>query len=247
MNTLVRMTKVAKVMTAVGLLSAATVASAQTVNSHYDTAQVVSTTPIFERVSVPRRECYPETVSGYEDRRVHGHHGHRGYQETQYDDRRYDRSPEVRYDDSPRVGAGTVVGAVIGGAIGRQFGNSSGGRDRGTAAGAILGAVIGSQVERDSRYAEANYDRGYERSNERNYRRAEYERVPVTRTVERCNTVTETREEIRGYNVTYRYQGRDYTTRMPYDPGSTIQVDVGVRPIRDGNRTQPAPSYNRTW
>ena len=38
------------------------------------------------------------------------------------------------------------------------------------------------------------------------------------RTVQRCRTVYDGRDEIVGYNVVYRYQGRDYTTRMAYDP-----------------------------
>jgi uncharacterized protein YcfJ len=31
-----------------------------------------------------------------------------------------------------------------------------------------------------------------------------------------------------GYDVVYRYQGREYTTFMPYDPGRTVKVRVQV-------------------
>jgi uncharacterized protein YcfJ len=229
---MIRMTQVAKALTvsvlAAGVFSVvySGTAVAQS-NSHYDTAQVVSATPVYERVATPRRECRAEEVTVYEERRVvHGHHGrHGGYREANYDDRSY----ETRYEDrshSAGPNAGTIIGAVIGGAIGRQMGNSQGGRDRGTVAGAVLGGVIGTQVARD-----AHSDRGYDDRDDRRYRHVEYERVPVTRTVDRCETVTDYREEIRGYDVTYRYNGRNYTSRMPYDPGSTIQVDVGVRPV----------------
>ncbi len=45
--------------------------------------------------------------------------------------------------------------------------------------------------------------------------------------VERCRTVDYTRDVVRGYDVAYRHQGRLFTTRMPYDPGRFVQVDVG--------------------
>ena len=51
---------------------------------------------------------------------------------------------------------------------------------------------------------------------------------PRTEQVERCREVQTSREVIKGYNVTYRYNGRDVTTTLPYQPGSTIQVGVGV-------------------
>jgi len=33
--------------------------------------------------------------------------------------------------------------------------------------------------------------------------------------------------------VTYRYHGHVYRTRLPYDPGSRLAVDVNVRPVRE--------------
>ncbi len=33
---------------------------------------------------------------------------------------------------------------------------------------------------------------------------------------------------VTGYNVTYRYQGHDYTDFLPYDPGRTVKVNVKV-------------------
>ena len=33
---------------------------------------------------------------------------------------------------------------------------------------------------------------------------------------------------MRGYRVVYRYNGRDIATTMPYDPGHTVRVSVGV-------------------
>lgn len=187
-----------------------------------DTAQVISATPIYDRVSSPRQECVNEPVTTYEERRVR-----RDLPDAYRENRDY-RSSSSEHESS---GAGTVLGAIIGGVIGHQFGNSSGGRDRGTAAGAILGGVIGNQIEKDGRNEYRTSDSPYRRT------RYDVERVPVTRDVQRCNVVNDYREEVRGYDVRYRYNGRDYTTRMSYDPGPTIPVQVDVRPAYRPNAT----------
>ena len=38
------------------------------------------------------------------------------------------------------------------------------------------------------------------------------------------------RERIVGYDVRYQYNGREFRTRMPYDPGQEMPVNVEVRP-----------------
>ena len=50
--------------------------------------------------------------------------------------------------------------------------------------------------------------------------------------MERCevNYVTEQRRELEGYRVTYRYGGRNYTTRTRTHPGTRIRVQVEVTP-----------------
>lgn len=195
-------------------LSAGTVLAAP----HSDVATVISATPVYERVSEPRRECYTEQVTRYDDRRVR-----RPVREEYYSESR------------PSSGAGTVLGAIVGGVIGHQFGNSSGGRDRGTAAGAVIGGLIGHDIERNGGGYD-RYDSGYRRASA-----YEIERVPVTRDVQRCNVVSDDREEVRGYDVRYSYNGREYTTRLAYDPGPTLPINVDVRP----NYRTPARSYNR--
>ena len=49
----------------------------------------------------------------------------------------------------------------------------------------------------------------------------------------RCRNVTEqhAREHITGYRVTYRYGGETETTRMSYDPGKQMPVNVSLSPI----------------
>jgi uncharacterized protein YcfJ len=133
----------------------------------------------------------------------------------------------TRQDNGAPVG--TVLGAVVGGVIGHQFGNSSGGRDRGTAAGAIVGGLVGNQYDRENGNGPSAT--------------TEVERRPVTREVERCRTVQEVREVPVGYDVTYRYGGREFVTRMPFDPGRRVRVAVDVRPIEDA--PPPPPQYRR--
>ena len=103
----------------------------------------------------------------------------------------------------------------------------------------VTRGLIGNDIERNGG------GRGYSDSNYRdsNYRRAAYdvERVPVTREVQRCNVVNDFREEVRGYDVRYRYGNREYSTRLAYDPGPTMPVNVEVRP----SYRAPAASYNR--
>ncbi|MCY7387688.1 MAG: glycine zipper 2TM domain-containing protein [Burkholderiales bacterium] len=179
---------------------------------HSDVATVISATPLLERVNVPRRECYNEQI-------------------TSYDQRRFVRPAQQEYitESRPNSGGGALLGAIVGGVIGHQFGNSSGGRDRGTAAGAVIGGLIGNNVERTNNNG---YDSGYRRASA-----YEVERVPVTRDVQRCDVVSEYRDEIRGYDVRYNYNGREYSTRMSYDPGPTMPINVDVRPSnRPSNR-----------
>jgi uncharacterized protein YcfJ len=188
-----------------------------------DVATVISATPIVVRVATPRRECVTEQVASYEERRV----------------RRPVQEQYVASESRGSSGAGAVLGAIIGGVVGHQFGNSSGGRDHGTAAGAIVGGLIGNSVEKENSRGDS-VDSGYRRASRDE---VQVERIPVTRDVQRCNVVSESRDEIRGYDVRYRYHDQEYTTRMSYDPGPTIPVNVEVRPAY--RAPTPVPTYNR--
>jgi uncharacterized protein YcfJ len=133
-----------------------------------ETVRVTSSTPIYDRVSEPRRECWMETV--------------------QVEPREHS------------IG-GAVVGGIAGGILGNQLGGGDG-RVAATALGTFVGVMVGDRV--------ANPDQ------------------PRSGQVERCRQVDRFREVITGYNVTYRYNGRDIHTTLPYDPGSWIQVSVSV-------------------
>jgi uncharacterized protein YcfJ len=112
----------------------------------------------------------------------------------------------------PRSSAGSVIlGGLIGGVLGHQIGH--GNRSAPTVAGAVVGAAIGNQI-------------GQQRAARDGYGGV------VGRDIQRCNVVyrEDYEERVEGYRVTYVYNGREYTTRMPYDPGPRLRVDVNVRP-----------------
>jgi uncharacterized protein YcfJ len=107
---------------------------------------------------------------------------------------------------------GTLLGGLIGGVLGH---NLAGGDERGfaTAAGAVVGGVIGHEVARQQHGDEGG-----------DYRRDDG--------AERCQSVVRPRYERRldGYDVVYEYGGRRYQTRLPYDPGSRLDVSVATAP-----------------
>ena len=148
--------------------------------------------------------------------------------------RGYEDRTVTRRDTGAPIGAGTVLGAIVGGVAGHQVGNGRG-NDAATAGGAVIGGLIGNQIDRDN---------GNVRPGERV---TEVQRVPVDRTVERCKVIEETREATVGYDVRYEYMGRQFTTRMPRDPGRFVRLNVDINavetfdePPRSGPRP---PSY----
>lgn len=118
----------------------------------------------------------------------------------------------VAYEAPPqhRSATGTIVGTLVGAAIGHQVGRDKDGKKIGRIAGAVLGGSIG----RDASAA-------------RNGGRVVY------RDEQRCETTYSTyyEQELVGYDVSYRYQGRTYHARTDRDPGPQIQVAVAVTPM----------------
>ena len=116
---------------------------------------------------------------------------------------------EVRTDvhDHGSKVASTVLGGVIGGAVGHKVGKHRGGA---TIIGAVIGAAVGNNLGR-----EATPPR----------QQVSYEDI--------CETRISYHEEqrIEGYNVSYRYKGENFTTRMDERPGKRIKVRVHVSPV----------------
>ena len=116
-----------------------------------------------------------------------------------------------RYDRRGGSSTPVLVSTIIGGAIGNAVGHNKSNQRVGAVVGAMLGHSIGRDIMRSNRSVSS---RRYE-------------------TVERCETVYQQHEEERlvGYQVTYLYQGEEYTVRTDSDPGDRIQVRVSVQPV----------------
>ena len=138
--------------------------SAYAASDFVDTAQVISSTPIIERVAESRQEC--------------------------------DNAPPPQ--KSSNIIA-PIIGGVVGGLLGHQVGQGRG-QTAATVVGATGGAVAGSMIGNRA---------GAQPS-------------------QNCRTVESSREVVNGYDVAYRYNGRDVNVKLPYNPGSTIKVGVGV-------------------
>lgn len=103
--------------------------------------------------------------------------------------------------DENRV-AGTAIGAVIGGVLGNQIGDGRG-KKLATVAGAAAGGYAGNEVQKGMQQSDT-----------------------YTTVERRCQTVTDKKEKISGYDVTYRFEGKEGVIRMDQTPGDTIPADV---------------------
>lgn len=186
-----------------------------------DNARVVSVTPVVERVREPRQECSsvaPQPPAPQAERSaiapIIG--GVAGALIGSTIGRGSGRDAAAAAgaiagtivgdrvanpDSTDRSMAGSVVGGAAGGLLGAQVGKGNG-RTAAAAAGAIAGAVAGDHIGN--------------------------RQVAASAPVQSCRTVETIRETVRGYTVVYHYNGRDITTTLPYDPGPTVRVGVGV-------------------
>ncbi len=211
-----------------------TAPGAYAVSDFVDTAQVISSTPIVVRVSEPRQECFTEFAAPPESQqrnyaapilgglagallgRQVGHGNGRDVATAMGAAVGTMTVDAVANPDANRSYTGAALGAVAGGLLGNQAGNGSG-KGVTTAAGTIAGTMIGDSV-------------GSQQSAD-------------TQPAQRCHTTEFTHDVIKGYNVTYRYNGRQVTTALPYNPGNTVIVGVGI--INDG-LTEAGRDTNRS-
>ena len=98
---------------------------------------------------------------------------------------------------------GTAIGAVVGGLLGNQIGSGSG-RKIATVAGAVGGGYAGNKVQGNMQDSDT-----------------------YTTTERRCHTVTDSHQNVVGYNVTYMIGDQEGTVRMDEKPGSRIPVENG--------------------
>jgi uncharacterized protein YcfJ len=112
-----------------------------------------------------------------------------------------------------RSAGGAILGAVAGGILGNQVGGGSG-KAAATAIGAVAGAVAGDRISNGSPNSQPQYDSRY----------------PQEQAVRRCRMVDAYESRTVGYDVTYNYGGRSYTSMMPRDPGDRVRLRVSVEP-----------------
>lgn len=187
--------------------------------AQYDYARVVRVDPVFDRYatagSAPQQRCYDQrhAVGGgtYEERRVYGGDGYYGGYGDGY--------------GQPRAGSevGRTTATIIGGVLGAVVGSKVGGGSARYATSA-LGSLAGSAAGR-----------------------AVYEQTVRNRTPDRTATITvcdpvpddgrsyngypaSSYGNVREYDVTYEYAGRQYVARTDHHPGDRIRVRVDVRP-----------------
>ena len=184
-----------------------------------DTAQVVSATPIYREVREPRQECWTETAAAapieeksYTGAIVGGIAGAIVGNQVGAGSGRTAATAvgaatgaligdRVSNPNSAPVGGGAIAGAAVGGLLGSQVGAGSG-SDAAAGVGAASGAIIGDRVSNPAQ--------------------------PKPSQVQRCRQIDNVRQEINAYNVVYRYNGRDITATLPYNPGGTVRIGVGI-------------------
>lgn len=120
----------------------------------------------------------------------------------------YCREETVRINDHQHSSR-PLIAALIGGALGNELGHNKSNKRVGAVAGAMLGASLASSTDR------------------RRHRGHHYQ--VVNHCEERYRT--EWHDEITGYNVRYRVHGEDYKTRLPYNPGKYIEVNISITPL----------------
>ena len=99
--------------------------------------------------------------------------------------------------------AGTAIGAVVGGLVGNQFGGGKG-KTLATVAGAAAGGYGGNKVQGNMQDGDT-----------------------YTTTEHRCNTVTDSHQNVVGYNVTYMIGDQEGKVRMDEKPGSRLPLENG--------------------
>jgi uncharacterized protein YcfJ len=125
----------------------------------------------------------------------------------------YVQQPVHQAPQQGRSAGGAIIGGIAGALLGNQVGGGTG-RAAATAAGAIAGAVVGDRVDNNDARAGNNYQ--------------QQQPVMQEQAVRQCRTVEAYESRTNGYEVTYDYRGRNYTTVLARDPGDRVRLHVSV-------------------
>ena len=195
---------------------------AQQGEAYYDYARVVRVDPVLDgsysrSTNYGGQRCYETTTAGrYEQDRYYGNSGYRndGYRnDGDYDP--YGRSPQYGTNTGRTVA--TVVGGIAGAVLGSKVGGGSGSYAA-SAIGSMVGGMAGRQI--------------YEQTQRNRYgQRQGTVRVCDPEPVGGHGGYGNVRTgSANAYDVTYEYNGRQYTRRMDYHPGDRVRVRVDVSP-----------------
>jgi uncharacterized protein YcfJ len=225
------MKRLAVALLAVGLATGSTAAFAQSSgyypsadragayaqgDAYYDYARVVRVDPVLDgrygRTSAYQgQRCYETTTpGGYA--RDGGYRNDGSYRNDGYRDDGYGYGGQAGTNTGRNLA--TIVGGIAGAVLGSQVGGGTG-TYAATAIGSMVGGMAGRQV----------------------YERVQRDRYTPAGTVRVCDPEPAD-GGYRGYaaggagayDVTYEYNGRRYTRRMDYNPGSRVRVRVDVAP-----------------
>jgi uncharacterized protein YcfJ len=116
------------------------------------------------------------------------------------------RDVEVYRSSSSAGPAGAIIGGVLGAHVGGNAGRSTESAVVGAIAGGVIGGVIGNEIDRDNTTVHYRYERDCDTRYRDEYR------------------------ELIGYDVRYRYNGREFTIETEQHPGRYIQLRVEVQP-----------------
>lgn len=188
---------------------------------YYDYARVIRVDPVLDgsygrygrtsTVNGPR--CYETTTAGRYER--DGYYPDSGYRNDGYYDP-YGRSPQ--YGSNTGRTVATIVGGVAGAVLGSKVGGGSGSYAA-SAIGSMVGGMAGRQIydqtQRD-RYARQGTVRVCDPEPVGSYGNSGYGDYRTGNSS--------------AYDVTYEYNGRQYTRRMNYHPGDRVRVRVDVSP-----------------
>lgn len=199
--------------------------------SVYDYARVIRVDPVigsgygsYPASSSSNRRCYSSPANGGyvsndpyrrdDEYRRDGYYGRDDY---------YGRDPyqsQSGYGTNTGRTIATVVGGLAGAVLGSKVGGGSG-TYIASALGSMVGGMAGRQIY-DNVQRNRNQNRGIvtycdpEPVRDGRYGSYGNQRVNDGR--------------VTGYDVTYEYAGRQFTTRTNYHPGDRIRVRVDVRP-----------------
>ena len=198
--------------------------------AYYDYARVVRVDPVLDggygaydsrrTSSYGNQRCYESTTAGRYERDG-------GYQNGYRNDGGYDRYGRSRsgygygYGNEGGRNVATIVGGIAGAVLGSKMGGGSGTYAT-TAIGSMVGGMAGRQI--------------YDQTQQDRYVRPATVRVcdpePVRSGYGSYNDGADSYRtgNATAYDVTYEYNGRQYTRRMDYHPGERVRVRVDVSP-----------------